>query len=713
MSDQAIDYAELAKRLGGVPAEDISVNARQQATIGARPKTRMERWEAENEEDRVAMREGKGPINRPVVSPEISAALNTPLARPTGIEGLDAFLSPLNLALTAFMGAPKAGAMVTAGLEGLTAKVGNAAAAKILKFVMPGVLKKPAELAEILAEFAKGAKGAPVEPPAAPVAPAPPPAASPMPAAPIAPEAPPPAAARPVSGNGLPDQRMLNEQALASRRAAYQASQQPAGAPAAAEPLPGPGATPGAPGQPAAPAAATAPATVPAKMKLTGPETVVFRNLMGRGMKAAEALENIRMQRDLVGRLGTPAPTGNVVKFNKGMRGKPTGAITSGVAGAAASAASLAGDDEAPEQAGQVGPQQETNAFGQALPLKPSDDLVGQAMDILRGLTVGTEDRDDSQLAKGATLLAAALPMIHGPAQLKQAVMESLREGMKQAGKDVYDVRGPVLRRLEAFVKIGHEMPRKSNWSGVTDELLNAFNGDQETAHIWSRLVGATSPTTPVPKNTRESVSALVHHYENPGVPMTLEGAQNLDPLEITVAPAKVPNINRALANEELSGDKVEAFSGFMVGKNRKPIDVHTLHGLGTNKVKFAEELSSLRQMMTEAEGLPRRGGLTDTDIYKRVEHALNRALEEIAPGVATNPTFATMWEGIRGAKGLPQEGGPIDLLRNVGLLETGAMLDPGRLRAALRQQKWTTPAITAVMAAIAAEKRGDTGEEQ
>src|SRR5207249_8148436 len=144
-----------------------------------------------------------------------------------------------------------------------------------------------------------------------------------------------------------------------------------------------------------------------------------------------------------------------------------------------------------------------------------------------------------------------------------------------------------------------------------------------------------------------------LHLLEHPTMPVTVEQAQRLTPTPITMAPAKVPNINRAIRGQPLSGDKVEAMAGFMVGDPRIPIDVHALYGLGTEAEKFKPDVPALRALMTKAEQLPARGGLTDTDIYLRYERAIRDTLHVFDPQGDINGVFAQTGEGIRAGKGL------------------------------------------------------------
>lgn len=163
-------------------------------------------------------------------SPETYKKLSDPLIRPTGVDAIDSLTSPINLALGAMMGAGPAMRLVKGAVAGLTDRVGSVAAGKLLKLVTPSLLKKPAELVDLLSELGKGpeappaAPPAPAAPPSAPAgAPSPPPA-SPMAAAPVAQPAPAgPVAAAPevrVPAQPLAADSTLSPQAVADRLAA-------------------------------------------------------------------------------------------------------------------------------------------------------------------------------------------------------------------------------------------------------------------------------------------------------------------------------------------------------------------------------------------------------------------------------------------------------------------------------------------------------------
>lgn len=348
------------------------------------------------------------------------------------------------------------------------------------------------------------------------------------------------------------------------------------------------------------------------------------------------------------------------------------------------------------------------------------DSPVTKAIRILAGL-VGAGDPQAPVMGMMAPMEAgpsgglvdAVKSLISGARELPKPLGSLAKTLDKTGERGVYALKPSVGERVRNFYDLGGQQPSASNWAGVTDELANAFGGDQNLARTWSRLWGATSPNTSVPVNTRESIAALVHALTNDSRPLTVPEAQTLSHAKITMAPSKVPNINRALAGEPLSGDKVEAMAGFMVGDPRIPIDVHALHGVGAVSDKLGPELPALRAYMTKAEKLPLRGSLTDTDLYLRYEQALRDTLKEFHPSGDVNSIFAQTWEGIRAGKGLKPQGGPIDILRKKGLLERGAMLDPERLTAALKTAGWTAGSIAALLQGIGHDVPGQPGSEE
>ena len=346
-------------------------------------------------------------------------------------------------------------------------------------------------------------------------------------------------------------------------------------------------------------------------------------------------------------------------------------------------------------------------------------EVPGAVVNFGKGLTVSDlldpDIRDWSNAEKAGALLSGVVPLMAVPKKIVGAgrkLVMGMPEGLGTLARTLtrgrrgspYALKPSVVDRLAEFHRQGAGTGAK--WDDQIQEVVEGFGGDVGKAREWARIWGATSPNTSVPRNTAESVSAL-HHAETTGrAPMTLEGARSMDP-KITMAGSKVPNINRAMLGDPLSGDKVEAMSGFMVGDERIPIDVHTLYGVGATGDKLTPELPGLRAAMTKAEGLPLRGSLTDTDIYLRYEGAIRDALASFGEG-GQNKTFAQVWDGIRKVKGLKGQGGPVDILRRKGLLKSGAMLDPEQLKDSLRLNGWTAGMIAALTTGIAGSATRD-----
>lgn len=318
-------------------------------------------------------------------------------------------------------------------------------------------------------------------------------------------------------------------------------------------------------------------------------------------------------------------------------------------------------------------------------PARATATMLGPEFQVLENRAPGAPAivRLDSKLVKGLGSLARGIQKTDMPG--------------------VYALHPQIKDRVAQLIEIGQRVS-KSDWRGVNEELLEAFGGDERQALRWAQLWGATSPNTDVGNNTMESVAMTAFNLQKPGKLISVRQAQTLTPRKITMAPSKVPNIKRALQDQPLGNPKVDRMGRFMMGEDGAlPIDVHTLHGLGSKTNKFDEEIPALRAKMTRAERLPERGGLTEHDIYDRVEHALRTTLEELG-GSPVNPKFASFWEGVRHVKGLKQQGGPVDILRKKGLLKEAAMLDPKQLRDALKKAGWTAGAIAMVVRAASAE---------
>ncbi len=238
----------------------------------------------------------------------------TPLAHPTGVDMIDGLTSPLGIASLAAGGAGIARAVAGGGAAAGAEAAGGMVAAQVKYWLTKAALMKmgvPPILAEgaaaAVSGYKKGAKppvaaevtpagvetaqdalarrvatAGSVAPPAAPIAPPAPPNAVPgriealPPTAGSAPSAPTMGpdgllVGRPGGNPALPDQKALNEAALAARRSV-----------------------------------ATAPLSA-AKPSLLASETTEYLRLLKAGKTHAEAMKAVQLQRDLISTLGTPS----------------------------------------------------------------------------------------------------------------------------------------------------------------------------------------------------------------------------------------------------------------------------------------------------------------------------------------------------------------------------------------------------------------------
>lgn len=203
------------------------------------------------------------------VGPKARKALTSPLIHPTGIDAVDSLTSPVNLALAAISGGKPAVSAAYQRVSQLLSHADPELATEIVGLMKP----KAVHGLNILQKLGEMMKS-------------PPEAAAPAPEATAAPAAPPEAA--PSAPSGKSPQQILNEEAIARRRAAYQAATSP-GAASAAPPTAA--AALGAPPSPApAPAAAPpSPPAPPVRPKLSADQAQAYFRLRAMGKTDAEA----------------------------------------------------------------------------------------------------------------------------------------------------------------------------------------------------------------------------------------------------------------------------------------------------------------------------------------------------------------------------------------------------------------------------------------
>jgi len=281
-------------------------------------------------------------------------------------------------------------------------------------------------------------------------------------------------------------------------------------------------------------------------------------------------------------------------------------------------------------------------------------------------------DPSQEVLGMGAPLAMATTGRALAGARLARAMQRApqpLTEAVKLSEGGLA-LRQPILSRLEDALEVGATRP--ADWQ-VGDRLLPAA-GNAEELERYVRGVGATSPSTQFVKNIDESLGA--HELYLRGQPLTNE---NLARQGIGIATNKGPNVRRAYAGQELLSEgypmKTESFSQLLLGKDRYPLDSHTIQLLGSNPEQgISKILPDVRAYLQSVLG--RR--VSPGEAYLMMESAVGRGLRQVA-GRAFRPvdTFAQMWEGIRGSKGLPYYRGMYDILDRMGLTAPGALRDP------------------------------------
>lgn len=299
MPEQAIDYAALAKQAGATtpaPSADVDYAALAKAagavSSAPAPGPSVGTWEDRGVAGKVwhpatgATERGREDNSLVGMPPEFAALSGLAIARAVGAPALTAaaravagIKATVGQALPAVkyevtkttlekLGVPSAVAIPIAMAVSSYKRGGKAEAAA--KAGPPSDVSPPG--VDRYMPNVSGASSTPIVAEAAPaVAEAAAPAATEFQAAQAARQA-----------NSLPDQKALNEAAIAARRAAYQARQ--AATPAAADPI----------------------VAASGKMKLTGPEMVEFNRLRKSGLSLADAYAKLQDMRELAARFGSP-----------------------------------------------------------------------------------------------------------------------------------------------------------------------------------------------------------------------------------------------------------------------------------------------------------------------------------------------------------------------------------------------------------------------
>lgn len=238
-----------------------------------------------------------------------------------------------------------------------------------------------------------------------------------------------------------------------------------------------------------------------------------------------------------------------------------------------------------------------------------------------------------------------------------------------QRGQKGYEFTANALKNMEQAIRAGEGLDKL--WEPL-NKYLSAFQDDPNAATTFARMWGATSPNTPVARNNYEALQAWKQLLKGE-IPFTAQSARGAD---ITMAPAKVPNLNRAIRGEAVQGGrgeigKTENMAQLIAtgAKDAIPIDVHALSGVGATEDAISKTYSGIREMLGS-----KRGQHSATDLYNVAKEAYMNGLEKFgAP-------FAQMWEGVKTLKGQGQSAGMTSWLKKWGLLEPGAMVDEAAL---------------------------------
>lgn len=253
----------------------------------------------------------------------------------------------------------------------------------------------------------------------------------------------------------------------------------------------------------------------------------------------------------------------------------------------------------------------------------------------------------------------------------------ALRETVKPIS-GAYAARRPLVSMMDDALEVGR--PRPADWDL---RALEAGAGSPEELTRVARAYGAVSPATQFVDSLEEMYKALAMRWR--GEPITRE---TLRAQGVGVAGAKAANLNRAFSDQPLISidqkypGKTETLSQLMLGHPRWVPDRHGLAMSGQGaEASVRPLLVDLREYMMDLEGRK----LDPGEVYMRYEDAMRRGMQEAAGRDFGVQTYPQIWEGIRSARGEPYQRGVVDIMRDLGSAEPGALTDLAHLESVVR----------------------------
>jgi len=319
------------------------------------------------------------------------------------------------------------------------------------------------------------------------------------------------------------------------------------------------------------------------------------------------------------------------------------------------------------------------------------------------------EGQQAQQKAEGAGQMLGMLPQLAAP--LAAAVGPLLKYHMLQGeahnlSKPVVDLLSggstmgatefgaPSLQRIEQSVLHGDTLP-PANWAdtaplkaAIGDLTIGGETVPADTAMLrYSRGFGAMSPTARVPQNTEDAATLLsLHQQQFPFTKQELYDELRSRPGTYNVT-SKMDNAARAYRDEPLGSykalkskgggpepGKAESMAQLSVGKDYLPFETHVLATVGADTDVLDKQLPLVKRWLMEKYGM--KEPPSDSVAYYFLEDALRNSIVRVVGKNSYDPpnSFAQMWEGTRGLKEEPYTGGHLDLLKEWGLLDPGAM---------------------------------------
>ncbi len=238
--------------------------------------------------------------------------------------------------------------------------------------------------------------------------------------------------------------------------------------------------------------------------------------------------------------------------------------------------------------------------------------------------------------------LSARKPLINGVVKLKKVAFKDAASGKLKARTEA-TLTPEATNRLDTLFE--HAKTLGADWTKDGAELEKLIPDGTER-RMFTRAFAALSPTTPLELNFLQSAVAYPMLKAGASPEEVIAAVSKHPGLGVGNPNSKGPNLGRAAAGEELSGEKVSALDKGVFGKgsDEVPLDIHFLRAMGAVEEKRPPKL-----------------------LYEAINRAITKHAQEKF-GIGAFDYMAPIWGAMRSITTGDAGAGVAQLAKRVGL---------------------------------------------